>query len=55
VRGCKRKAFLLPLCYHFFLKAPVYSLSRREINAGRCIGLHSWQDVTVEVQGYSHL
>src|SRR5262245_10145268 len=46
---------LLPLCYHFFLEAPVYSLSRREVNAGGSISLHSWQNVTIEVEGYSHL
>ena len=45
---------LLPLCYHFFLEAPVYSLSRREVNAGGSISLHSWQNVTIEVEGYSH-
>ena len=46
---------LLPLCYHFFLEAPVYSLSRRKVNAGGSIGLHSWQNVTIEVEGYSDL
>ena len=44
---------LLPLCYHFFLEAPVYSLARREVNAGGSISLHSWQNVTIEVEGYS--
>ena len=43
---------LLPLCYHFFLEAPIYSLSRGEVNAGGSIGLHSWQNVTIEVEGY---
>jgi len=46
---------LLPLCYHFFLDAPVYSLSCREVNAGGSISLHSWQNVTIQVEGYSHL
>jgi len=31
-----------------------YRLSRREVNAGGCISLHSWQNVTIEVEGYSH-
>jgi hypothetical protein len=44
---------LLPLCYHFS-KAMAYRLSRREVNAGGCISLHSWQNVTIEVEGYSH-
>jgi len=46
---------LLPLCYHFLLEAPVYSFSRRQVNAGGSIGLHSWQNVTIEVEGYSDL
>jgi hypothetical protein len=37
------------------LEAPVYSLSRREVNAGGCIGLHPWQNMTVEIEGYSNL
>src|SRR5262249_26112722 len=44
---------LLPLCYHFS-KSMAYRLSRREVNAGGCISLHSWQSVTIEVEGYSH-
>src|SRR5262249_24415425 len=44
---------LLPLCYHFS-KAMAYRLSRREVNAGGCISLHPWQNVTIEVEGYSH-
>ena len=46
---------LLPLCYHFFFEAPGYSFSRREVNAGRCVSLHSWQNVTIEVEGDAHL
>jgi hypothetical protein len=51
----QRPILLLPLCYHFFLEASVYSFARREVNAGRCISLHPWQNVTVEIEGYSDL